>query len=318
MKQQFFEQKYQPLWNEIETHLKNRSQALGGDFPKQYRLLCHHYALAKHRRYSAHLVNKLNHLVLLGHHTLYDNAKLNHSIGMSFFITDFPQVIAKNSRFVLLATLLFVLPGIVAMLACYFSSDFIYSLMAPENVHMMESMYDPANGKLGRDRQSDTDIYMFGFYIKNNIGIAFRTFASGIVFCLGSIFFLVYNGLNIGGVAGHLSYLEYGSTFYPFVIGHGAFELTAIVFSGAAGLKIGFALISPGASTRTTALQKASREAAKIMLGTAAMLLIAAFLEAFWSSSSSLPSGVKYAVGGTFWVLVLAYFFVLGRTRGLK
>lgn len=30
---------------------------------------------------------------------------------------------------------------------------------------------------------------MFGYYIMNNIGIAFQTFASGLLFGLGSLFF---------------------------------------------------------------------------------------------------------------------------------
>jgi hypothetical protein len=43
------------------------------------------------------------------------------------------------------------------------------------------------------------------------------------------------------------------------------------------------------------------------------MLVIAAFLEAFWSPSALVPDIVKYAVGGTLWVLVLAYLLFLGR-----
>lgn len=332
MKQQIFEKRYQTLWQNVERKLENSSkklkqeepdifddiseEKLDGDFPKQYRQVCHHYAVAKQRRYSPHLVNRLNHIVLLGHHKLYDNNILDQSISLSFLVSTFPQAIVKNLNFVIVAALLFVLPGLGALLACYFSSDFVYSLMSPDNVHMMESMYDPANGKLGRDRQSDTDIMMFGFYIKNNIGIAFQTFASGIVFCLGSVFYLVFNGLQIGGVMGHLTYLEYGSTFYPFVVGHGSFELTAIVFAGAAGLKIGFSLIAPGPFSRITALEKASKEAATIMIGTGLMLLIAAFIEAFWSSSSTLPNSVKFSVGGVLWVFVFAYFVLLGRARG--
>jgi hypothetical protein len=37
------------------------------------------------------------------------------------------------------------------------------------------------------------------------------------------------------------------------------------------------------------------------------MLTIAALLEAFWSSSSSLPIAIKYSVGALLWSLVLLY-----------
>ena len=44
------------------------------------------------------------------------------------------------------------------------------------------------------------------------------------------------------------------TTFYSFVATHSAFELTAIVLSGAAGLRIGHALLAPGRQTRVQSL----------------------------------------------------------------
>ena len=45
----------------------------------------------------------------------------------------------------------------------------------------VEEMYNPANRTLGSARESDTNWQMFGFYISNNIGVSFRTFASGLL-----------------------------------------------------------------------------------------------------------------------------------------
>jgi uncharacterized membrane protein SpoIIM required for sporulation len=170
-------------------------------------------------------------------------------------------------------------------------------------------MYDPAAGKLGREREADTDIFMFGFYIKNNISVAFRCFAGGMLLGIGTLLVLFFNGMFIGTIAGHLTRLDYVDTFYPFVVGHGSFELTAIVFSGAAGLRLGYALINPGQFTRLDALRAAGRDVVPMIYGIVLMLIIAAFLEAFWSSSASLPVGVKYGVGALLWSLVLFYSF---------
>ena len=46
---------------------------------------------------------------------------------------------------------------------------------------------------------------MAGFYIYNNVGIAFRTFASGILLGVGSVLILVCNGLFLGGMAAHIA-----------------------------------------------------------------------------------------------------------------
>jgi hypothetical protein len=45
------------------------------------------------------------------------------------------------------------------------------------------------------------------------------------------------------------------------------------------------------------------------------MLVIAAFLEAFWSSAALVPPPVKYGAGAFFWAVVLGYLWLAGRTR---
>ena len=97
--------------------------------------------------------------------------------------------------------------------------------------------------------------------------------------------------------------------FLTFVIGHGSFELTAIVFSGAAGLRLGYAILNPGQLSRLDSLRRAGRDVIPMLYGIVLMLIIAAFLEAFWSSSASLSIATKYTVGAILWALVLVYSF---------
>jgi len=132
---------------------------------------------------------------------------------------------------------------------------------------------------------------------------------------MGSVFFLIFNGLMIGAVAGHLTNIGYGQTFWPFVIGHGAFELTAIALAGAAGLQLGWALIAPGRLTRTEALRLAAHKSVLMICGVMLFLLIAAFIEAYGSSMTGPTAVIKYLVGAGLWVLVLIYLLFAGRQR---
>ncbi|WP_214660558.1 stage II sporulation protein M [sulfur-oxidizing endosymbiont of Gigantopelta aegis] len=191
--------------------------------------------------------------------------------------------------------------------------EFVYSVMSPDSVAGMEAMYDPQAEHIGRERGSESDARMFGFYILNNTGIGFRTFATGLLFGIGSIFTLLFNGLHIGAAAGHLTQIGYGNTFWPFVSGHSALELSAIALSGSAGLKIGFSLLMPGRKSRYQALLDAASVAVKIMAGAAVMFFMAAFVEAFWSSSQTIAPLIKYAVGALMWLLVFAYFAFAGQ-----
>ena len=311
MKQRDFENRYADRWNTLERWLESGDGSL--DLPVAYRALCQQLAVAKERQYTNQLIDRLNRLVMAAHHRVYQQQTLRRNTWLWYLLAGFPRAVRAQIRYVWLATALFVLPALVMGIGSYSNDALIYAVMSPDQVMQFESMYDPGNSVLGRERGSDSDLMMFGFYIKNNIGIAFRTFAAGLLFGIGAIFFLVFNGIYLGAVFGHITRVGFVTTFYPFVIGHGAFELTAIVLAGAAGLRLGQSLIDPGGRRRLVALRLASIEAMKIVYGTFLMLVIAAFLEAFWSSSTELAIAVKLAVGAALWLLVFAYFALAGR-----
>ena len=169
--------------------------------------------------------------------------------------------------------------------------------------------------KLGRPPEAANQWMMWGYYIANNMRIDFQCFAGGLAFGLGSVFYLLFNGLHIGAVAGHLTPLGYIETFWGVVAGHSAFELSGIILSGAAGLKLGQALIAPGRLRRITALRLAARAALPLIWGAAGLTLLAAFIEAFWSPARSLPPGFKYWRGGLLWLATWSYLLGAGGRR---
>ena len=92
----------------------------------------------------------------------------------------------------------------------------------------------------------------------------------------------------------------------------GALLGAALMFA-LAGLKLGHSLLAPGRRTRRQSLVQAARECVVIVYGVAAMLVVAAAIEAFWSSAIWVPNAVKYGVAAVCWVAVLAYLTLQGR-----
>ena len=325
MNQDSFTAKYQAQWQQFERWLdslnknipKNKRPEFHDtvDIPHLYRQLCHHLSLAQSRHYSAHLTEYLNQLTLRGHQYLYQSRVTSRYGFFNFIYVVFPNLIRRRWKLFLLATLLFYGPLVGIAVAIQHSPELVYSVLPPEQVSEFRYMYDPKGEHIGRNRESGDDFLMFGFYIKNNISVGFQTFAGGMLFGLGTIFFLFYNGLMIGAVAGHLAEIGYGQTFFSFVIGHGAFELTAIVIAGMAGLNLGNALVRPGRLTRVEALKQASKVSMQLIYGVILMLVIAAFLEAFWSSKGAIDPTIKFSVGAGLWSFVLVYFLFAGRRR---
>jgi uncharacterized membrane protein SpoIIM required for sporulation len=329
MRQEAFEQEHQTLWDELiavmdDLERPRAKRQLQADqmaaFPDQYRKLCSHYALARSRGFSPMLVDYLHRMVVRGHALLYRRSSVWIWRILNFVMFGFPQAFRRHLGAFGVSLVFFLLPALLMGAACYLHEDMLYSVMDSGQVAQMESMYDSEGDSPGRseERASDTDFVMFGYYILNNIGIGFRTFAVGILAGVGSLFILMVNGVVIGGVAGHLTRLGYTETFWPFVSGHGSFELTAIVICGGAGLLMGRAVVMPGPEGRLESLKANALEALPLVMGAALMLVVAAFIEAFWSSSNFAPD-VKYAVAALLWLVVILYLGLMGRsTRGSR
>jgi len=317
-----FEQMYQDEWSELEALLDgirgrtggSRSDTISGARAAAlYRRACEQLALARARSYPAYIVDRLERMTATAHQLIYHRREFGLARIRDLIAVDFPSAVRSHRRYVAVAAALFVVPTIVIAWLVYARPELILSVVNSETAAEFEQMYSPTARSIGRIRSASTDWIMFGYYIRNNIGVAFQCFAGGFFAGVGSIFFLAVNGAFGGAIAGYLIERGLASTFFSFIATHSAFELTAIVLAGAAGLRLGHAFLAPGRLTRLHALVVASRESVVIVYGVIAMLLVAAAIEAFWSSASWLPPLVKYGVASLCWVSVVGYFLFQGR-----
>jgi uncharacterized membrane protein SpoIIM required for sporulation len=313
-----FEAAYAPLWTELEAVIRvaeTKRKFDGARLATLYRRVCEHLALAQARAYPIHLTQRLESLTQSAHRLIYRQ----HDYGLARFarlaLVDFPEAVRAHRVYLLVSALMFLLPLLAAGWAAYRDPGFILHLLDASAVQQFDSMYSDSAESLGRTRSAGDDWQMFGFYIMHNIGIGFRCFAAGIFAGVGSAAVVVFNGVQIGAVGGYLIAAGHAENFCSFVITHSAFELTAIVLAGAAGLRLGYAWVAPGRYTRLESLRLAARHAVVIVYGVIGLLLIAAAIEAFWSSARWIAPAVKYGVGGACWVLVLAYLGWQGRPR---
>ena len=321
-----FERLHEDEWVALEAALdeidgaKSRSASPGGisgvSVAALYRRACDHLALARARSYPFYIINRLERMTSRAHQAIYYRRELGFKRLVQLFAHDFPVSVRAHRAYLAVATATFLLPTVVIGLLVYWRPELILSVVSSDTAASFEEMYSPKTQSIGRLRTASTDWMMFGYYIRNNIGVSFQCFAGGLFAGIGSLFFLAYNGAFAGALAGYLTARGLSSTFYSFVATHSSFELTAIVISGAAGLRIGQALLSPGRLTRTQSLVTAARDSVVLLYGVIAMLLVAAAVEAFWSSATWLPPAAKYSVAAVCWIAVVSYFIFQGRRAG--
>ena len=326
MKQRTFEKKHRDDWAEFENTLKkfeDKKAKLKGEilessqFPFHYRQICHHLTIARDRKYSSVLIQRLEQLALRGHQVFYGSRSSIKFAAVNYLFKEFPQLIRREWRVVVLAHVLFYIPGLILLVIGLIDQDIPQLFLGGGMVENLNSMYDPSSN-FKEQRPVDSDVYMWGYYIWNNVRIGFQCFAGGILGTLGSLFFLLYNGLFFGAASAHIINVGYQSTFFSFVIGHSGLELTGIVLAGAAGIKMGYALLNPGRLTRLNALKANAIIAVRILYGASFMIFLAAFIEAYWSSNIHIPNSVKYIFGGTMWFLILFYFLYAGRKNATR
>ena len=323
MRQEAFEVANASDWEKLEQELSLRARPgqrlkrlrTENDLPQRYRMLCHHLALARDRQYNAALVERLERLVFEAHHALYGARSGSARAWLQFLAYRFPRCVREHWRFVAVSAALLLGPMVVLIVALQRYPEAATLILSRGEMANVEESFDPDQNVLGRGRDAGTDMQMFGFYIYNNAGIGFRNYATGLLFGLGPIFFLTLNALHIGAAAGYVTYIGHGGPFWEFVSGHSAFELLAIVLSGAAGLRLGMAWFAPRRRTRFAALREAARESLPMVYGSCGMFIVAALLEAFWSPHRLLPFEVKIGFGIFLWILLLAYFGFAGRRR---
>jgi uncharacterized membrane protein SpoIIM required for sporulation len=311
-----FETAQAPRWSELENLLTCEEKELDPErFLDLYRMCCEHLVLAQARGFPLHVIERLSIVTARAHQIVYRRSEFGLARVLRILSVTFPQRVRANWRYVLIAAALLILPAIAIGVATYLRPDLILSVVDSRTVANFEQMYGPAAKSIGHARDSGDDWSMFGFYIMNNIGIAFQCYATGVLIGLGSIFFLFWNGVYMGAIAGYVTSRGYGTTFFSFVVTHSAFELTGIALCGAAGLHMGRSILFPGRATRLASMQIAARDTGSIVFGSAVMLVIAAGFEAFWSSATWVMPTAKYACAAACWMLVMLFFVRLPRAN---
>jgi uncharacterized membrane protein SpoIIM required for sporulation len=290
-----------PLWKLPSSDISRTAalyRAVSTDLMRARRLGCPRDVIAY-----------LDSLTALAHNALYAASRSDRRLKLVELMLDFPRAFRRAWPFMLVAGLLFWLPFALGWVGTLHLPGFAERVLPTS---MLEEMADNYSTGFASGRDADADAGMTGFYVYNNVGIAFRCFATGALYGLGSVFFLVYNGLVTGTVIGYVGHSGHAANILTFICGHGPFELTAIVISGGAGLRMGYALLGSSGQTRLASLRAVADDLISLVLGAALLLLAAALIEAWWSPSS-IPSPIKWGFSGVVSVLVAGFLLFYGR-----
>ncbi len=311
----------QAQWQELDQladRMHSNRHKLDSDsaqrFSELYRSACADLALAEAYQLPPNTVDYLHRLVARSHNQLYRTQKFRWQDWYHVVFVETPIKIFRDPC-VHICTAIFWGLFIVAAFLGYDQHawpTFAQQVLGQEQLDAMEQMYVGFNS--GRGFAGDS--FMFGFYIFNNAGIGLKCFVS-MLLVLPGLVTLAFNAVQLGTTFGYMFRPEMGdasANFQNFVTAHGPFELTAIVLSAGAGLKIGLGWVIPRGLNRLDSLVKAGREALPIAMCGVILFCLAAVIEGFVSAApdNTLPWWSKGVIAVISSWLLLFYFVVLG------
>jgi len=304
-----------PDWDELEQilpELERKRKRPVADllrFARLYRAVCTDLSVASAFRLSRGEQARLEDIVARGHAVLYSIPRRTFRDIKDYVFSFVPHAVRKDV-FVKICLLIFYVPFFLCASLSYLSKPFAENVAGEAVLEAYREMHE----KPETDVKLGDLVGASGFYIANNIGLNLLTFGLGALFGIGSLFFCLYNAVFLGTIIGYLLSTPVRENILSWVAGHAPFELTAVGFSAAAGMRIGFALLAPGDRSRLLALREEAITSMPVLFCAASLTFFAAFLEAFLAPFHTNLT-LKFGVGTAGLVLMLSYFFGAGRNR---
>ena len=273
-----------------------------------YRSACADLMLAEAYDMPRETVDYLHALVGRAHNALYRSRSFQFKTWAGELFGSVPRRLRRDPYLRVAAGLFYGTFLIFTLLAAG-RPDFAESVVTAEQLEQLDEMYSKP---LGAQRN---DAVMAGFYIFNNAGIGLKCYGYGLVFAVGTVYVLMQNAMMIGGMFGYMIRSPNAVNFFTFVTAHAPFELTAVVFSAAAGLRLGMGMIVTGGLGRLASVRRAAVQTLPTACAAVFLFVLAAFLEGF-VSASALPYWSKASIALACAAILVVYLTLGGRSAG--
>ena len=253
---------------------------------------------------SAALARYLNDLLGRSHNLVYAGAARSRRTGvLRFFAYEFPEVFRQTLPHTFVAFALFaggMAIGIVLAMADPGFERFILSGRMMDTIERREMW---THGIVAIKPFASSQI------MTNNIAVSLAACGTGMLFGLGPVYMMLFNGLLIGVIGSACERAGMSLQLWSFVAAHGALELPAIFIAGGAGFVLAQGILFPGTLPRRDSVAMAGRTAIRLLLGVIPLLVIAGIVEGFISPTSA-PVAVKFTISAALFTLLLLYLFV--------
>ena len=302
------------------TKLEKRgAKALTSDellqLPILYRATLSSLSIARATSLDKALLDHLEALSIRGYFLVYGVRETRWSRIRRFVLYDWPAAVRAVWKETLIISLVIILGALTSWSLVAHNPEWYYNFVDESmaggrdpraTVEFLRSTL--GQGKDGGGQESGLHVFAT-FLFTHNSRVSIMSFALGFAFGVPTMMLEYYQGIGLGAMLAVFSSKGLGFDFGGWLFIHGTTELFAAALSGAAGLRIGAAVVFPGARSRLEAAAQAGKTAGKVMVGVILMLLVAGLLEGFGRQLIT-DTMLRYGIGTVMLLFWLGYYYV--------
>ena len=321
-----FRREREAAWRELEGLVERAEKSgvasLDGAsltrLPTLYRAMLSGLSVARAISLDRSLLIYLEALAARAYLSVYGVRERPGPLLVSFFAWRLPMAVRGAWRAIALA-LAVTVGGVLAAWLLTSADPAYYGSFVPggmQNGRSFQSTTEELRATLGRGGGSGDSLGTFAAYLfSHNAGIGMMAFALGFALGVPTLALIFYNGLTLGAFLALFQSRDLLLDVGGWLSIHGPTELSALILSAAAGLKLAGAIVVAGREPRLVRLAHEGRGAALIMMGAVLLFMLAGLLEGL-GRQLIVGMGARYLVGWGVFGLLLAYFCLAGRLAG--
>jgi uncharacterized membrane protein SpoIIM required for sporulation len=272
-----------------------------------YRITTSDLAVARRDFPQDQATERLNDLVATAHSLVYSESPTSGRRLRRLVSSELPRSVRAGWRFILVSFAALAVPLFATLAIGLLLPDIAAAALPAETRQHL------AERRLWTDIPEGFRPLVGPLIIANNVQVAIMALAGGLTAGTLTLYVLGTNGAFLGTVLAVVQAYGLSGGLLSFTAAHGPLEMSCIILSGAAGLRLAWAILRPGDRSRRDAARLAGAQAVRVMFVVIPALGVAGTLEAFLSPSEA-PLAIKIAVGLAAGALLWGYILLGGRS----
>lgn len=274
-------------WEGYESSLDKKEAEHPAKVAEMFIELTDDFSYSKSNYEASKTTQYLNSLTSRVHQLVYRNKKESNKRVFLFWKIEIPTLFGKYHNLLLISFVVGIIGTLLGAVSQLYDESFVRIIMGDDYVNQTIERIKNGNpiGIYGEMPQG----FMFFYITINNIRVSFMMFAMGMIFSVGTGFYILYNCIMLGSFfAMFYQYNVLGKALKVVWI-HGTLEMSAIVIAGCAGFILGNSFMFPGSYSRLESFKRGAKDGIKIIVGLIPIFICAGFLESFITRYTEMP-----------------------------